>query len=67
MNTAENVYKQALDYAFKKIEKNMVDLKDFFPFVTVKGRWEICKDEDGILRFLMMDTGVIVSGLACSG
>jgi hypothetical protein len=46
MSNREEIYKFALEHALKKIEKNMEDLKDFFPFVTVKGRWEICKDED---------------------
>jgi hypothetical protein len=46
MNTEEKVYKFALEHALKKIEKDMVILKDSFPFVTVNGKWELCEDED---------------------
>lgn len=60
MNTAEKVYKQALDYALKKIEKNMVILKDSFPFVTVNGKWELCKDED-------WDSEIFSDGYWCNG
>jgi hypothetical protein len=40
------IYKFALEHALKKIEKNMDELKESFPFVTVNGKWEICKEED---------------------
>ena len=45
MDNSEDAYKLALQYVLKKIEKNMNELKDFFPFVTVNGKWELCKDE----------------------
>ena len=40
------MHKFALERALKKIEKNMGKLKDSFPFVTVNGKWAICKEED---------------------
>ena len=60
MNTEEKVYKQALDYALKKIEKNMVILKDSFPFVTVNGKWELCDDKD-------WDLEIFKDGYWCNG
>ena len=42
----EQTFKTALEYALNKIEKNIDELKDSFPFVTVNGKWEICKEED---------------------
>jgi unsaturated chondroitin disaccharide hydrolase len=60
MNTAEKVYKQALDYALKKIEKNMTVLRDSFPFVTVNGKWESCKEDD-------WDLGTFKDGYWCNG
>ena len=38
----------------------MEDSKDFFPFVTVNGKWEICKDED-------WDLGIFKDGYWCNG
>jgi len=46
MNKKEEMHKFALEHALKKIEKNMGKLKDSFPFVTVNGKWAICKEED---------------------
>ena len=60
MNSAEKVYKQALDYALKKIKKNMGVLKGSFPFATVNGRWEICKEED-------WDLNIFKDGYWCNG
>ena len=60
MNIEEKVYKIALEHALKKIEKNMVDLKGFFPFVTVNGKWEICKEEDWNLN-------IFSDGYWCNG
>ncbi len=60
MNTAEKVYKQALDYALSKIEKNMEELNDSFPFVTVNGKWELCKEED-------WDLEIFSDGYWCNG
>lgn len=60
MNTAEKVYKQALDYALKKVEKNVGALKDSFPFVTVNGKWEICVEED-------WDLEIFGDGYWCNG
>jgi hypothetical protein len=60
MNIEEKVYKHALNFALKKIEKNMVDLKDSFSFVTVKGRWELCKEED-------WDLNIFSDGYWCNG
>ena len=42
----EQTFKTALEYAINEIEKNIDELKDSFPFVTVNGKWEICKEED---------------------
>ncbi|MCK4733582.1 MAG: glycoside hydrolase family 88 protein [Methanophagales archaeon] len=46
MNNPKEVYKFALEYALKEIEKNMEELTDSFPFITVNGKWELCKEED---------------------
>ena len=59
MNNRE-VYKLALEYALKKIEKNMGRLNNSFPFVTVTGKWEICKDEDWNLN-------IFSDGYWCNG
>jgi hypothetical protein len=34
----EQTFKTALEYALNKIEKNIDELKDSFPFVTVNGK-----------------------------
>lgn len=60
MNIEEKVYKIALKHALKKIKKNMGDLKDSFPFVTVNGKWEICKEEDWNLN-------IFSDGYWCNG
>lgn len=60
MNIEEKGYKLALEHALKKIEKNVEDLKDSFPFVTVKGKWEICNDED-------WDLNIFGNGYWCNG
>jgi unsaturated chondroitin disaccharide hydrolase len=59
MNNRE-VYEVALEYALKKIEKNMGELKDRFSFVTVNGKWEICKEEDWNLN-------IFSDGYWCNG
>ena len=60
MNEGKEVYELALKYALKKIEKNMEELKDSFPFVTVNGKWELCKDED-------WDLNIFSNGYWCNG
>lgn len=42
----EQTFKPALEYIVKKIEKNLDEQESSFPFVTINGKWEICKDED---------------------
>ena len=60
MNNGKKVYKFALEYALKKIEKNMEELKDSFSFVTVNGKWAICKEED-------WDLNIFSDGYWCNG
>lgn len=60
MNNQKEIYKFALEYALKKIEKNMEELKDSFPFVTVNGKWAICKEED-------WDLETFADGYWCNG
>ena len=60
MNNQKEIYKFALEHALKKIEKNVGELKDSFPFVTVNGKWEICKDED-------WDLEIFNDGYWCNG
>ena len=60
MSNREKVYKFALEHALKKIEKNMGKLKDSFPFVTVNGKWELCKGED-------WDLNIFRDGYWCNG
>ena len=42
----EQTFKIALEYVLKKIDVNLDELKSSFPFITVNGKWEMCKDED---------------------
>ena len=42
----EQTFNAALEYILKKIERNLDKLSNSFPFVTINGKWEICKDED---------------------
>ena len=56
----EQTFKTALEYALKKIEKNMEELNDSFPFVTVNGKWELCRDED-------WDLDIFKDGYWCNG
>ena len=60
MNNREEEYKPALEYALKKIEKNMEELKDSFPFVTTNRKWKICKEED-------WDLNIFSNGYWCNG
>lgn len=60
MNNQKEIYKLALEHALKKIEKNMEVLRDSFPFVTVNGKWEICRDED-------WDLNILSNGYWCNG
>jgi len=60
VNNREEVYKSALEYALHKIENNMGELKDSFPFVTVNGKWELCKEED-------WDLNIFSNGYWCNG
>ena len=60
MGNQKEIYKFALEHALKKIEKNMEELKDSFPFVTVNGKWEICKEED-------WDSNIFNDGYWCNG
>ena len=60
MNNQKEIYKFALEHVLKKIEKNMNELKDSFPFVTVNGKWEICKEED-------WDLEIFSNGYWCNG
>ena len=59
MNNRE-VYELAREHALKKIEEDMEELKDSFPFVTVNGRWELCKEED-------WDSNIFNDGYWCNG
>ena len=60
MNNREEVYKLALEYALKKTEKNMGRLNNSFPFITVNGKWKICKEEDWNLN-------IFSDGYWCNG
>jgi hypothetical protein len=60
MNNREEVYKSALEHALKKIEKNMAVLRDSFSFVTVNGKWELCKEEE-------WDLEIFSNGYWCNG
>jgi unsaturated chondroitin disaccharide hydrolase len=60
VNNPEEVYRFALQYALKKIEKNREVLRDSFPFVTVNGKWELCKEED-------WDLEIFSDGYWCNG
>ena len=54
------IFKSALEHALKKIEKNMKELKDSFPFVTFNENWELCKGED-------WDLNIFREGYWCNG
>lgn len=60
MDDRKEVYKLALEHALNKIEKNMDVLKDSFPFVTINGKWELCKEED-------WDLNIFKDGYWCNG
>lgn len=60
MNSQKEIYKFALGYALKKIENNIRELKDRFPFVTANGKWAICKEED-------WDLEIFGNGYWCNG
>lgn len=60
MNNQKGIHKLALKHALEKIEENMEVLKDSFPFVTVNGKWEICKEED-------WDLEIFSDGYWCNG
>ena len=56
----EQTFKTAVDYILKRIEENLDKLKSSFPFVTVNGKWEICKNEDWNLD-------IFTNGYRCNG
>ena len=56
----EQTFKAALEYALNKIETNLDELKNTFPFVTVNGKWELCKEED-------WDLEIFADGYWCNG
>ena len=56
----EQTFKTALEYALNRIEKNIDELNDSFPFVTVNGKWELCKEED-------WDLNIFSDGYWCNG
>ncbi len=56
----KQVLETSLEYTLKKIEKNIEELKDYFPFITVNGKWEICKEED-------WDLNIFSDGYWCNG
>ena len=60
MNNQKEIYKFALEHALKKIEENLDELKDSFPFVTINGKWELCKEED-------WDSNIFNDGYWCNG
>ena len=56
----EQTFKTALEYILGKIEENLDELKNSFPFITVNGKWEICKEEDWVLE-------IFSDGYWCNG
>ena len=56
----EQTFKTAVDYILKRIEETLDKLKSSFPFVTVNGKWEICKNEDWNLD-------IFTNGYWCNG
>ena len=56
----EQTFKTALEYILEKIEKNLDELRDSFPFITVDEKWELCKDED-------WDLEIFSDGYWCNG
>jgi len=60
VNNQKEIYKFALEHALKKIERNIEELNDSFPFVTLDGKWVICKEED-------WDLEIFSDGYWCNG
>ena len=60
MNNQKEIYTFALEHVLKKMGKNMGVLKDSFPFVTVNGKWELCKEGD-------WDSEIFSDGYWCNG
>ena len=60
MNNQERTYEFALECILAKIKENSDKLKSLFPFITVNGKWAICKDED-------RDLEIFSDGYWCNG
>jgi hypothetical protein len=60
MNNQERRYEFALEYISVKIGENLEESNNSFPFITVNGKWEICKEED-------WDLDIFSDGYWCNG